>query len=230
MATFDTTGVVLDAIPYRDRHVILALITPDRGHLRGVWRHARGGRAPQASASQVLSAVECSAYRGPNADMVTFRTVDLVRSSFPLASTITGASAAAAIAETLAAFCPLEEPAPRRYRLARASLEALLGGVPVDAVVSYVQFWCLRFGGFLPDGDAAEDWAQSGPRALSADELQHLGHFLHTPPTALESVLPRGLTTWLDDAVRIHAELPLRALAFHRRMASDEVSETGARR
>jgi hypothetical protein len=221
VATFEADGLILDARSYRDRHQIVAVLTGEFGQLRGVWRNVRGGRAPQGATTQVLSVVRVSAYRGAAADLATFRSIDLVRSSFPLASSLERSSAGAAVAETLTIFCPQEEPAPRRLRLGVAALEALLSGVDPGVVVSYVQFWCLRLGGFLPDGDDSQAWEAAGGRPLSAEQLTILGQFLNTPPTELSGVLEPALERWLDDAVRQHAESPLRALAFHRRMAGD---------
>jgi hypothetical protein len=222
VATFEADGLILDARSYRDRHQIVAVLTGEFGQLRGVWRNVRGGRAPQGAASQVLSAVRVSAYRGPTADLATFRAVELVRSSFPLATSIERSTAAAAVAETLSVFCPQEEPAPRRFRLGTAALDALLAGTPPGAVVSYVQFWCLRLGGFLPEGDEPEAWTSAGGRPVTEGEQGELSRFLTIPPKDVQRPPSLGLARWLDDAVRLHAESPLRALAFHRRMAADE--------
>ena len=99
--------------------MLVTLLTQETGLMRGVLRRARGGKAPQAAAVQVLSLIHVTGHIGHRADLATFREVDLITSSYPLATELDRATAAAVIAELLITFCPLEEPAPRRYRLGR---------------------------------------------------------------------------------------------------------------
>ena len=44
-------ALVLDHHPYRDRHLILAVLTRGSGVQRGVLRRARGGKTPPAAAA-----------------------------------------------------------------------------------------------------------------------------------------------------------------------------------
>jgi DNA repair protein RecO (recombination protein O) len=231
-------GLVLDHHPFRDRHLVVGILSPRLGAIRGVLRNARGGRAAGASATQILSLVRFTAFRGANAELATLREVELIRSSYPLADL--GATAVAAVvAELLTTFCPPEEPAERRFRLGRAALEALLDGCDPHTVAAYVQLWLLALSGLLPpletcsacqrdvsgqvavhprDGHAlCEACRPADALRLDDGDLAFLRVCRHLPVAELPATVPGRVAQWLDLSVRAHAERPLRALDFLRR-------------
>jgi hypothetical protein len=205
----DDEALVLDHHPYRDRHLILAVMTRRSGVQRGVLRQARGGKAPAAAAAQILSHVQVSLYQRPQAELATFRHIDLLTSSYPLTRDLTKSTAAAVIAELLVTFCPPGEEMEKSFRLGVASLEALLAGVAARTVVSYAQFWSLVLGGVLPPPDMIGN-------SLGANDLQTLSAFRQLPVTELPREIPPRTARWLDQKVREEAERPLRALDFFR--------------
>jgi hypothetical protein len=212
VAIIDDEALVLDHHPFRDRHLILAVLGRHHGVQRGVLRRARGGKAPPAAAAQILSLVEVSLYQKATADLATFRHIDLLRSSFPLASDLVRAPAAAVVAELLLTFCPPGEPAERSFRLGVSCLNALLEGKEADTVVSYAEFWSLALGGVLP------------PPKMIAAALGRMGHaFLaacrRRSVMEAPSAVPQDAARWLDQRVREEAERPLRALDFFREVA-----------
>lgn len=207
MALIDDDALVLDTHPYGDRHLILSLLTPSIGVVRGVFRGARGGKSPRAAATQLLSLIHVVAFSSRHAEMATIRQVDLEVSSFPLAEDLERSTAAAVVAELLATFCPQGEPAPRRFRLGTASLRALLGGIPPATVVAYCQVWLLSLSGLLPPLDEAP---------LDSGDLEFLLACRIVPPAELPSPPSAEVARWLDQRVRQEAERPLRALDFLR--------------
>ena len=113
------------------------------------------------------------------------------------------------VAELLLSFCPQEEPAPRRYRLGAAALQALLANTDPDRVVAYVQFWVLQLSGLMPrpedlDGDP------------STDEFAFVIACRRVPLTELDLDVPGLVARRFDAMVRQEAERPLRALEFYR--------------
>lgn len=209
MPVIDDDALILDHHPYRDRHLIVSVLTASHGALRGVLRSARGGKAPLAGAVQVLSKVRLSSFRGPRAELATIQRIDLLTSSYPLAADLRRSAAAAVVAELLATYCPLDEPAPRRYRLGVAALEALLDGVDADRVLAYVEFWVLQLGGLMPPPEGLE----GDP---NADDFAFLVACRRVPLAELDLAVPAGIARRLDDMVRSHAERSLRALTFFR--------------
>lgn len=207
VALIDDRALVLDSLPYGDRHLILSLLTPSVGVVRGVLRGARGGKSPRAAATQILSLLRVIAYQSAHAEMATVRQVELETSSFPLARELERSAAAAAVAELLATFCPQGDPAPRRFRLGAAALRALLDGVDPATVVAYCQHWLLTLSGLLPPLEESD---------LAAADLEFLLACRIAPPSALPAKPSPELTRWLDSRVRREADRPLRALDFLR--------------
>ncbi len=211
VATIDDDALILDHHPYRDRHLILAVLTRANGVQRGVLRRARGGKAPLAGAAQVLSHVHATLSYRPHAELADFRQLELITSSFPLARDLATSAAGSVVAELLATFCPLAEPAENSFRLGVAALDALLSGKPATVVVAYVQYWTLALGGVLPD-----------PESIAVEIGRRDADFLATcRRRSLSDVagpVPSGAARWLDRRVRGEAERPQRALSFFRSM------------
>jgi hypothetical protein len=205
----DDDALILDHHPFKDRHLIVAALTRSHGVIRGVLRSARGGKAPTAGSVQILSEVRLSFFRKPTAELATLQRVDLLTSSFPLTADFRRSTAAAVAAELLLTFCPLDEPAPRRYRLGAAALAALLAGCDPERVVAYVQFWVLSLGGLMPPLEDLEG-------EPAADELAFLIGCRRLSLSELELEVPAAAARRLDAMVRHDAERPLRALDFYR--------------
>jgi len=209
VAIIDDDALVLDHHPFRDRHQVLAVLTRHNGVQRGILRRARGGKAPPAGAAQILSRVQVSLYQKPSAELATFRHIDLVTSSYPLASNLERSAAAAVVAELLLTFCPPGEEAERMFRLGGAALDSLLGGTDAGLVVAYSEFWTLVLGGVFPS-----------PEMIGADldrsDAEFLAACRRQPVTDVPPPVPPGVAGWLDRSVREAAGRPLRALSFLR--------------
>ncbi len=210
MVFVDDDALVLDHHPYRDRHLILVVLTRGHGVQRGVLRRARGGKAPPAAAAQILSLVHLNLVHRPQAELATFAHLELVTSSFALAKNIEQATASAVVAELLLTFCPPAEPAETAFRLGVAALDGLLSGVDTNLVVAYCEYWLLALGGVLPNPDDATV-------TLGTDEKAFLSLCRSRPLADIRVPLPPAVSAWLDRLVREEADRPLRALAFLRR-------------
>jgi DNA repair protein RecO (recombination protein O) len=235
-------AVVLDALPYRDRHQIVAMLSPEHGLVRGVLRGARGGKAPAAAATQLLSLVRAAWWLRPGAELATFRRVELLRSSFGLSASFEAGAAAAAVAELLLAFCSPGEPQPRHFRLAVAVTGALLEGGDPGALLAYVETWVLRLGGVLPGLDTCSECGAPLDRSFFLDSsgflplcrrcapapagsldpasVRFLRAVLRQPPEEVAGPAPAGAVRWLDRRVREEAHRNLKALTFFRRHAT----------
>jgi hypothetical protein len=203
-------ALVLDHHPYRDRHLILAVLTRGSGVQRGVLRRARGGKTPPAAAAQILSVVHLSLVQRPHAELATFENLELITSSYTLARDLARSAAGAVVAELLLTFCPPAEPAERAFRLGVAALEALLTGMDTDLVIAYTEYWLLALGGVLPPPENA-------PTPLADNEKAFLTLCRNHPLAEIGTAVPFAISGWLDRLVREEAERPLRALTFLRR-------------
>lgn len=250
VARFSDEAVVLDSFPYRDRHLVVALLTREHGLVRGVLRGARGGKTPRASATQLLSRVHVTTYQGPGAELATFDRVELQRPSFALAETVERSSAAAAVSELLLAFCPPGEPSEVHFRLADSAAAALLGGSPPATALAYVQLWVLTLGGVFPplqecascgrslggdvrvvptDGQPrCSSCAPPAARSLDPDAVAFLVACRRRPLGEVTELPPPVVRWWLDLLVRLEAHRPLRALDLYHQLANGN-GEAGTR-
>jgi DNA repair protein RecO len=207
--TIDDEALVLDHHPYRDRHLILAVLTRTTGVQRGVLRRARGGKIPTAAAAQVLSHIHVTLFQRPHAELADVRKIELVTSSYPLARDLATSAAGAVVAELLATFCPLGEPAEKSFRLGIAALRGLLADSAPPMVVAYVQYWTLALGGVLADAETTA--ADLDPRGVD-----FLASCTRRSLVDMGGPVPNSVARWLDQRVREEAERPLRALSFFR--------------
>jgi DNA repair protein RecO len=212
VATIDDEALVLDHHPYRDRHLILAVLSRRSGVHRGVLRRARGGKVPKAGSAQVLSHVKVTLHQRPQAELADVRQIELITSSFPLARDVSRSAAGAVVAELLATFNPPGEPAETSFRLGVAMLEALLADSHPDVAVAYAQFWSLSLGGILADHQTlAGAVGPGGIEFLAACRQKKVGE--------IKGPVPGATARWLDQQIREGAERPLRALGFFRSLA-----------
>jgi len=206
-------ALVLDHHPFGDRHLVLTVLTHRWGVQRGVLRRARGGKAPTAAAAQIMSLVQVGLFQKPEAELATYRYLDLVTSSFPLTRELDRSAAAAVVAELLMTYCPPAEPSQRAFRLGVSCLEALLAETPSDTVVAYAEFWILTLGGVLPPGTTIAE-------TLDRDSAGLLSAFRNKAVKEVPATVTPIVSQWLDSRVREEAERPLRALSFYRQTAS----------
>ena len=162
----------------------------------------------QAAAAQILSLVQIKGFRSRHAELATFNGLELASSSYPLATDLARAAAAAVVCELLLTFCPAGEPAPRRFRLGVSLLEGLLAGVEPATGIAYAQFWILMLAGVLPDLDETH-LDSNGRRWLRGCRARPVGE-ISSPP-------PRRTAQWLDRRTRDESERQLRALDFYRK-------------
>jgi len=239
---YEDEALVLDTHPYRDRDQILAVLTRSHGVIRGVLRRARGGKNPRAAATQLLSTVRISAFRGPHAELFSVAEIELRQSSYPLAKDLSAAASAAVICELLLTYCPPEEPAEKSFRLGVAALDALLGGRDPETVTSWVEYWILVLGGVLPPLDTCsrcgkplknrqiavdprgfeplcEQCATPGTESLDTAAMAFLAACRRRPVVEM-SPPPPTAQRWLDQLAREHAGRRLMSLEFLRRHGS----------
>lgn len=223
MPVIEDEALVLDHHPFGDRHLVLTVLTHRSGVHRGILRRARGGKAPTAAAAQILSLVHVGLFQKPEAELATYRHLDLVTSSFPLTSELGKTAAAAVIAELLITFCPPAEPSERAFRLGASCLLALLEEVPANTVVAYAEFWILALGGVLPSGTTLAE-------IFDKDSSLLLNSFRNTAVMEVPKTVTPAVSKWLDGQVRAEAERPLRALKFYRQMVPRDGATGGSLR
>lgn len=133
--------------------MVAAVLTRDHGVVRAAVKGARG-KTRRAAALQTLSEVSITYFRREGADLARLDGIELLKSSFPLASRPETAMLLPYLAESALTFVPESELGDEVYRLTRHLVEALEAGIDPSLATRYYEVWLLRFAGLLPDDRA----------------------------------------------------------------------------
>ena len=150
MSLLATRAFILRLDPLSEKDLVAAFLTERHGVVRAAVRGARGA-SKRAASLQLLSEVAVTLFRKEGADLARLDGIELVRSSFDLASREETAMLLPYVAESAATFVPEAEPGDEVFRLVRHVLDALRDGVPAAVAARYFESWLLRFSGLLPD-------------------------------------------------------------------------------
>lgn len=141
---------ILSAVPLREKDRIVTLLTEEAGKKRVVARGARRLQSAFAGTLEPMSEAEVISFEKEGRDLHRLDSLELVRSSFPLASELRTGLLLSALAESLITFVSDSDPSEKFFRLARHAMDALFGGMPPRVVAVYFDAWVLRLSGVLP--------------------------------------------------------------------------------
>ncbi len=141
---------VLSAIPLREKDRIVTFLTEHSGKKRGVARGARRLQSIYAGALEPMSECEILYFEKESQDLHRIDSVEVVRSSFALTTSLARALLLPALAESLISFVADSDPSEKFFRLARHCLDALYADVPPQTVAAYFDVWILRLTGVFP--------------------------------------------------------------------------------
>jgi DNA repair protein RecO len=150
MSLLATRAFILRLDPLSEKDLVGAFLTERDGVVRAAVRGARG-KSRWAASLQLLSEVAVTFFRKEGADLARVDGMELVMSSFDLATRPETAMLLPYIAESAAVFVPEAEPGDEVFRLVRHVLAALRKGAPAALAARYFEAWLLRFAGLLPD-------------------------------------------------------------------------------
>jgi DNA repair protein RecO (recombination protein O) len=140
----------LSAVPLREKDRIVTLLTEEAGKKRVVARGARRLQSAYAGALEPMSEAEVISFEREGRDLHRLDSLELVRSSFPLAAELRTGLLLSALAESLITFVSDSDPSEKFFRLARHAMDSLFAGVPPRLVSVYFDAWVLRLSGILP--------------------------------------------------------------------------------
>jgi DNA repair protein RecO len=194
MSLVSTTAFILRLDVISEKDLVAAVLTKDHGVVRGAVKGARG-RTRRGASLQTLSEVALTYFRKEGAELARLDSIELVKSSFDLASRSETAMLLPYVAESILTFVPESELGGDVYRLTRHLLDALEAGVDATLATRYFEVWLLRFGGLFPDDRAcASCGAPLGPDARLDPEIPgFLGSECAGPRTLAVSPRARAL-------------------------------------
>ena len=128
---------------------IVVFLTADRGKKRGVAEHARRPRSRFRAALEPLTHVRVAYFERERRELVGVNYAEPIRSPLVAASP-EALGYSHYFAELIDEWAADADPDERLFRLGTATLEALVQGVPVEALARYFECWLLRLQGVYP--------------------------------------------------------------------------------
>src|SRR5215468_4279049 len=116
---------VLGAVALREKDRIVTFLTEHAGRRRGVARGARRLQSAYAGALEPMSETEVLWFEKEGRDLHRIDSIEVVRSSFPIAADLARGLLLSAIAESLITFVPDSDPSEKFFRLASHAVGAL---------------------------------------------------------------------------------------------------------
>ena len=169
MPLYTADALILRTYALGESDRIVIFLTRDRGKKRGVAKNARQSRRRFGGALEPMTCGRVGYFERERRDLVRVQYVEALRS--PLAAVNAEALGYVAyFAELLDEWAPEADPNETLYRLGASMVEALVGGVPVEPLARYFEYWLLRLQGvYEPDprlSDAARTFLSTA-RAIS---------------------------------------------------------------
>lgn len=173
MPEYATEALILRTYKLGESDRIVVFLTRDRGKKRGVAKNARQSRRRFGGGLEPMTYGRVAYVERERRDLVFVNYVEPVRS--PLAATGDALGYIGYFAELLDECAPEADPNEGLFRLGASTVDALAGGVPVEPLARYFEYWLLRLQGvYRPDPRASsgaraflETARTSGPLALA---------------------------------------------------------------
>lgn len=149
MPLYTADALVLRTYKLGEADRIVVFLTRDRGKKRGVAPNARKSRKRFGAALEPLTEVRVSYFEKEQRDLVGLNYAEPVRSPLrsPSPEALGYSHYFAELIDEWAAEADVDE---RLYRLGTSVLEALVAGVPTEALARYFECWLLRLQGVYP--------------------------------------------------------------------------------
>ncbi|HEX7252968.1 MAG TPA: DNA repair protein RecO [Thermoanaerobaculia bacterium] len=138
---------VLATYPLREKDRVVSFLTRDAGKKRGVAHGVGSPRSPFGGALEPMSEVRVLYSEKEGRELATLRSMDVIRSSFPISRRLESALLLSAFAESLQTFVSDSDPAEPFFRLARHVMDALFAGGAPEGVSAYFDVWVLKLSG-----------------------------------------------------------------------------------
>ena len=169
MPLYTAEALVLRTYKLGEADRIVVFLTRDRGKKRGVAPNARKSRRRFGAALEPLTEVRVSYFEKERRELVGLNYAEPVRSPLSAASpeALGYSHYFAELIDEWAAEADVDE---KLFRLGTAALDALVSGVPPEALARYFECWLLRLQGVYPS-----DLSLSSDATLFLDGVRRIG-------------------------------------------------------
>src|SRR5437879_5855455 len=146
MPLYTTDALILRTYKLGESDAIVVFLTRDRGKKRGVAKNARQSRRRFGGALEPLTCGRVGYVERERRELVHLNYVEPVRS--PLAAADGDALGYVGyFAELIDEWAPEADPNETLFRLGASMVDAMAGGVPIEPLARYFEFWLLRLQG-----------------------------------------------------------------------------------
>ena len=177
MPLYTAEALVLRTYKLGEADRIVVFLTRDRGKKRGVAHNARKSRKRFGAALEPLTEVRVSYFEKERRELVGLNYAEPVRSPLSAASP-EALGYSHYFAELIDEWAAEADADERLFRLGTAALEALVGGVPPEALARYFECWLLRLQGVYPADLSWSNGAATfveGVRTVRPRDVESLG-------------------------------------------------------
>ncbi len=170
MPQFETESLVLKSYNLAEADRIVVFFTRDHGLVRGVAKGAKRLKSRFGSTLELFSTVNLAFFQKEDRELVSIQQIELLRSSFDVASDPGYLHTFSYVADLLTAFVPPHDPNETLYRMVKACVESpVKTAIELTAIRLYFELWLLRLGGYLPDWRACGECKREFTSDQSAD-------------------------------------------------------------
>lgn len=177
MPLYTAEALVLRTYKLGEADRIVVFLTRDRGKKRGVAPNARKSRKRFGAALEPLTEVRVSYFEKERRELVGLNYAEPVRSPMSAASP-EALGYSHYFAELIDEWAAEADADERLFRLGTSSLDALVSGVPVEALARYFECWLLRLQGVYPPDLSFSSGAATfidGVRRIAPRDVESLG-------------------------------------------------------
>ncbi len=177
MPLYTAEALILRTYKLAEADRIVVFLTRDRGKKRGVAPNARRSLKRFGAALEPLTEVRVAYFEKERRELVGLNYAEPVRSPLS-ASNPEALSYSHYFAELIDEWAAEADADERLFRLGTSALEALVAGVPVDALARYFECWLLRLQGVYPSDlplSANATAFLEGARRVGPREVESLG-------------------------------------------------------
>ena len=216
MPLYTTDALILRTYKLGESDRIVVFLTRDRGKKRGVAKNARQSRRRFGGGLEPMTCGRVGYVERERRDLVLLNYVEPTRS--PLSAEDGEALGYVGYFAELIDECAQEaDPNETLYRLGASMVEAMAGGVPIDPLARYFEYWLLRLQGvYQPDPRA------SGDARAFLEAARTCSPFALTSVTVSRGTL-RELETTHGAQIAAHLEKDLRSVRVLKEIGREEL-------
>jgi recombinational DNA repair protein (RecF pathway) len=157
MPLYTTDALILRTYQLGESDRIVVFLTRDRGKKRGVAKNARQSRRRFGGALEPMTYGRVGYVERERRELVRLEYVEPARS--PMAAVQGEALGYAGyFAELIDEWSPDADPNETLFRLGASMVDAMAGGVPIEPLARYFEYWLLRLQGvYQPDAGLSDE-------------------------------------------------------------------------